>query len=349
IEALKNDNQQIIANLQEIESELKRDDRFKAEDLTKKIDFKERSKAESKSEIEFSKNNMVKSEKENYELFETIQTRDLEINDRIENCYEKIFSELNELKNSIAECFSRLNQKQDEKSLLDDFMSQNDRCDRQSMFETILKEINDLKNSIKIYELSSKIPPSVQRNSIAVRFDSLIPIYDDSLLQNLDPEAFKSYHTPEWFCLTFIDLLKKKILQSSSIKQILEILIKIIKICDERSLDLVENILNQLNNFDLVAKYEIVSQVMIRDPNRKRRMMNIFIKDLESLVLITTGDELDQNFQQNNPELYQKIRIILEMANYSVLDMIDIDTINTLKRRWNYPKTIIRQSIFLSQ
>lgn len=159
----------------------------------------------------------------------------------------------------------------------------------------------------------------------------------DCLIQNAYCDEYNSLLTNKWLCKALFDFVTNNNLNSNLINKVFEILNKILTFLndDQNSLNLVEKMLSDVKNEKSSSKYELMYHFMLLKPNRKFNLIQIFIRDLEYLIINTKEHVLDVDYQQNNPEMYSNIKKILEMLNYTVEEKIDLDTIEVLKKKTN--------------
>lgn len=206
-----------------------------------------------------------------------------------------------------------------------------------SIFNLIANEINELKSLCKDSDLSPEDPMIIERNFIKLRFEYNIDLKDSFLIKYVNQNNLAEYSNPVVVCKMFDDLIKQNKVSDSAIQEIFEILNKIVNFLDEKSIYLVESILEKEKSYNLLLKYELISKLMKLYPNQKYKWMVIFIENLENLVKSYNDDEIDMETEfenQINKERNQKIKEILEIAKFSFYQVIDLDKINLLKRIW---------------
>lgn len=206
-----------------------------------------------------------------------------------------------------------------------------------NFFELITKEMDEFKSICQNMSFYSKKKPKC----IKFKFEYKIDLKDEFLINYFMQKNLPEYLNPILVCEIFNDLIKKEKLSDSTMKEIFEILIQNIKFLDEKSIHLVESILEKENNYDSFIKYELISRLMNVFPNLSNKWMIIFIRNLENLVKSYNDDIIDiENEFENliNTKRNQKIKEILQMAKFSFFPVIDLDKINLLKRIWTNSK-----------
>ncbi|CAF0708960.1 unnamed protein product [Brachionus calyciflorus] len=197
---------------------------------------------------------------------------------------------------------------------------------------------NDEEDKVKVEQFEN-----IKTKSVCLKID--LEISDDFLREKLI-QAIKKINDQHPFTLVNIlhDITEETNLTLRTLSNIFIALNQLIKFLDENDTNLIQEILIKVKDFDIVSKYETIRLALKYFPERKIKLLEIFIRDLHKLIL-KNGD-LDECFSKMNSDLCLKISSILEFFKISNRP-IGIELIGELKRTWLEPRIILKKSSFL--